>query len=77
MQPIASVVQKAYDKQLVVVNSLTILYLLVSIFTNLPSNYLLDRMGCRNGIIAGLFLSLVGMWVKCLINVNFWFAILG
>lgn len=44
---------------------------------NFPSNYAIDTLGPRFGIITGVVLTLIGMWVKCLINAEFYMIIVG
>ncbi|CDW72822.1 major facilitator superfamily protein [Stylonychia lemnae] len=44
---------------------------------NFPSVYALDKWGSRYGVLIGIFLTTVGLWLRCLINYNFIWAIIG
>ncbi len=44
---------------------------------NFPAVYALDKLGLRSGILIGITLNVVGMWIRCLINVHFTFAVVG
>ena len=42
-----------------------------------PTNYVLDKGGLRLGILLGVTLTFIGMWIKCLINKGFYFVLIG
>ena len=42
-----------------------------------PTNYVLDKGGLKLGVLLGLILTCVGMWVKCLINKAFYWVLIG
>ena len=51
MQPIANAVQKAYDLDTTAVNTISLTYMAVFVIMNFPSNYALDTLGIRIGVI--------------------------
>ena len=59
------------------VQYLTLCYLLMFVVANFPSVYVLDKFGLRNGVIVGILLTAVGLWIRCLINYNFVWCIIG
>ena len=42
-----------------------------------PGNYILDKFGLKIGILLNGFFMILGIWIRCLVNYNFWFVILG
>ena len=42
-----------------------------------PSNIVLDKGGLRVGVLVGVFLTAIGMWIKCLINVSPFYVLVG
>jgi len=77
MQPIAPAVKNAYDLDNNTVNTISLVYMGFYVFVNFPSNYVLDTYGIRVGVLIGIVLTAIGMWVKCLINYGFYIAIIG
>ena len=51
--------------------------MIVFVLVNYPSNFIIDKSGLRIAVIIGMTLTACGMVVKCLVNVNFAFVILG
>lgn len=62
---------------LLTINYLSMSYRLLFIPVNFPSTYILDRYGLRCDVTIGFLLSTIGLWLRCLINYNFWFVIAG
>ena len=77
MQSIATTVQDAYDVSSSVFNLISLVYLIVYLPINFPSNYVIDSYGPRVGVSIGVALTLVGLWVKCFINSQFYLVIIG
>lgn len=50
LQPVADAVKIAYDKDITTVNTISLVYMGVYLFVNFPSNYALDKWGCRWGV---------------------------
>jgi len=44
---------------------------------NFPSTFVLDRYGLRVGVIVGMILLVIGLWIRVLINYSFWYVIAG
>eukprot|EP00347_Sterkiella_histriomuscorum_P005469 403356498 len=44
---------------------------------NFPSVYALDKLGLRWGVLIGIALTALGLWVRCLINHSFAWVIVG
>ena len=42
-----------------------------------PSNVVLDKGGLRVGVLLGVFLTSIGMWIKCLINISPYYVLAG
>ena len=49
----------------------------IFVITVFPSNIVLDKGGLRVGVLLGVFLTSVGMWMKCLINVSPIYVLVG
>ena len=49
----------------------------IFIIFNFPANYVLDKGGLKVGVLLGILLTVTGMWMKCLINHNFYFVLAG
>ena len=60
-----------------VINYMSLIYLVVYPFMNFPSVFALDKLGLRKGITIGILLTTLGIWIRCLINYNFIFMIVG
>ena len=44
---------------------------------NFPSVYVVDRWGLRIGTVVGISLTTFGLWLRCLVNFNFYTLLLG
>ena len=44
---------------------------------NFPSVTVLDRYGLRAGVTLGMGLTVVGIWLRCLMNVDMTYAVVG
>jgi fucose permease len=44
---------------------------------NFPCVYVIETYGLRWGVIAGIVSTAVGLWIRCLINVNFYTVLVG
>ena len=51
--------------------------MLIYVFVNFPSNWVLDVKGVRNGIMIGAILTSIGAAIRCLVFANFYLVILG
>ena len=46
-------------------------------FMTFPANSILDKFGIRRGVVYGVFLATLGVWLRVLINWHFYFVFLG
>jgi fucose permease len=51
--------------------------MIVFIFVNFPSNWILDSKGIRKGVIIGAVLTALGAAIRCLVNLSFAYVIIG
>ena len=49
----------------------------VFVIFNFPANVALDKRSLRFGVILGVMLTMLGMWLKVLINRSFIWVIVG
>ena len=47
------------------------------ILANIPSVYIVERYGLRVSTIIGISLSTLGLWIRCLINFNYYTCLAG
>ena len=59
------------------ISSIGFIYMAIFIVVNFPSNYVLDVGGLRVGVLVGVFLTALGMWIKVLINSSFNWVLVG
>lgn len=77
LQPVASDISEYYQVSGSIVNTMSLIYQGFFIIFTFPSNYVIDEMGCRKGILFGCLLTTIGMIVKVFINYNFWICVVG
>lgn len=77
LQPVAGVLQNAYGISNEIIAAISLIYMAIFIIFVFPTNYVLDRGGLKIGILLGIFLTVAGMWTKCLINKGFYFVLIG
>ena len=75
--PIAEVLQNAYGVTNTEISAISLIYMAIFVLTVFPSNIVLDKGGLRIGVLLGVLLTSVGMWVKCLVNVNVYYVLVG
>jgi len=75
--PIAGVLQNAYGVTNTEISAISLVYMAIFVLTVFPSNIVLDKGGLRVGVLLGVFLTSVGMWMKCLINVSPVYVLIG
>ena len=44
---------------------------------NFPSVFALDKWGLKYGVLIGIVLTNIGLWLRCLINYSFMWVIIG
>jgi len=77
MQPIAGAIQNGYDVSTTEIAFIGIIFMGVFVVFYYPANLALDKIGLRFGVLVGVTLTMIGMWVKCCINFSFNFVLLG
>lgn len=75
--PIGPYVQDLYEITPSKVTLPPLVFMLVSPPTMLPVNYISDRYGIRIGTMIGGFMIILGTGIKCLINTNYNYTIIG
>ena len=58
-------------------NFIPLASLILFIPSSFPAIIMLDTKGLRVGVCFGMTMTVVGFWLKCLINESFYFAMLG
>ena len=75
--PIFSLLEEAYGVRLIAINYLSSSYMIMFAVSNFPSVYVLDKYGLRIGVCLGIILTSLGMWLRCLIDLNFNTVLVG
>lgn len=75
--PIAVPIGRAYGQSDAVVSIIPMCYMIIYVFINFPSNWVLDVKGIKKGIVVGAVFTAVGAGFRCLITTHFGFVILG
>lgn len=68
---------KNYGVSLYIINSNFWSSMVVFIVLNFPTIYIIDNWGLRAGISLGAFFTCLGLWIRCLVNENFYYAVIG
>ena len=74
VSPISVPVGKAFGQSDAVVSIIPMCYLLLRY---LPSNWVIEVRGIRNGIVVGALVTSLGAAIRCLITYNLFFVIVG
>ena len=77
VSPIAVPIGNAYGQSDAVVSIIPMSYMIVYLFINFPSNWVLDVKGIRKGIVVGAIFTVVGAGFRCFVTTHFAFVILG
>lgn len=77
LSPISTKVAKSYDVSDSLVTLVPMLYMIVYVFANFPSNWILDTKGIRKGVIIGAVLTALGSGIRCMLNLSFTFVVVG
>ena len=59
------------------VNCMSYSFMVLFLPMNFPCVYVLEKFGLRWGIIGGIASTCLGLWVRTLLNVNFYFLLIG
>ena len=77
VSPISVPVGRAYGQSDAVVSIIPMCYMIVYVFVNFPSNWVLDVKGIKKGMVFGAVLTSLGAAVRCLVSTDFSFVIVG
>lgn len=75
--PIAGVLQNAYGVTNTEISAVSLVYMAIFVIAVFPANILLDKGGLKIGVLVGVVLTGIGMWIKCLINYSPIYVLLG
>lgn len=70
-------IENAYGYGATAISALGITYMIVFLFVNYPSSYIIDKGGLRLAVCLGMGFTTLGMIVKCFVNKSFAFVIIG
>jgi hypothetical protein len=59
------------------INYMSQIYMIMFLPINFLSVTALDKWGLRYGIIIGIVLTVLGLWLRCLINYSFSTVVIG
>ncbi len=74
---IAPELVKIYGKEPIIVNLPALVFLFVTPFVTFIGNFWIDKYGMGSALRIGVSLTLVGGWIRLLVNNAFEFVILG
>mmetsp|Transcript_22949 Transcript_22949/g.28481 ORF Transcript_22949/g.28481 Transcript_22949/m.28481 type:complete len:127 (+) Transcript_22949:114-494(+) len=77
MAPVYSLVEDLYNVGPLMVNMMSYSFMVLFLPMNFPCVYITDRYGLRWGVIGGIASTAIGLWIRCLLNVHFSFALIG
>ena len=77
MSPIFKLIEDMYGVTTLVVNLMSDSFFIFFLFLNFPAVNFIDKYGLRWGTIFNMFFTTLGCWLRCLINVNFNFCMIG
>ena len=60
-----------------VINYLSQSFMIAYVPMNQPAVIALDRKGLKFGVVIGIVMTTVGLWMKCLVNQSFVWVIIG
>lgn len=59
------------------INYLSQSFMLFYFPMNQPSVIALDRKGLRFGLCIGIVMTTIGLWMKAMVNISFWWVVTG
>jgi len=75
--PIFNLLEGVYGVSVTVVNYMSVSFFIAFLPVNFPSVIALDKYGLYAGLTTGIVLTAIGLWFRCLINVDFTYAVIG
>ncbi|CAM5999484.1 unnamed protein product [Sphagnum balticum] len=77
ISPISTKISKCYNVSDGLVTLVPMLYMIMYLFVNFPSNWILDTKGIRKGVIIGAVMTALGAGIRCMVNLSFTFVVVG
>lgn len=74
---IFDLVEFIYGVDDAIINYMFLSFFIAFIPVNFPSVHALDKYGLRVGLLIGIIMTTVGLWMRCLIHYNFTWVIIG
>ena len=59
------------------IDLLNIIFLILYVPVNFVAVFIIEKYGLRTAMITGTLIQLTGFWLRCLLNYNFWYLIIG
>ncbi|CDW84415.1 major facilitator superfamily protein [Stylonychia lemnae] len=66
-----------YKVSIFIINYMSQIYMVAYLPMNFPSVFALDKLGLRYGVLIGITLTTLGLWLRVLINESFAWVIVG
>lgn len=60
-----------------VINYLSQSFMIAYLPMNQPAVIALDKYGLKYGMVIGMLLTTIGLWMKCLVNESFVWVVIG
>ena len=75
--PITSDLESLYGYSYLTISLSSLIYMFTFIPMNFPGDYIMDHLGLRIGMCIGVLLTIIGAWIRILVNENFLYVLLG
>ena len=66
-----------YGVGILEINLTSAVLVLSQVIFAMPGNYIIDKYGLRTAVVINGLFMIIGAWIRCFINYNFWFVVLG
>ena len=60
-----------------IVNLMSYSFMALYLPMNFPCVYVVEKYGLRWGVVSGIIITTIGLWIRVLINESFYFALVG
>lgn len=78
LYPLQSKLQDSYNVSFAIVNFCTVVIQNVSYIPGtFLSSYIFDEIGIKTGVVIGGIFTLLGLWIRCLSRISFYYIFLG
>jgi len=75
--PIAIPIASAYHQSDSTVALIPASFMILYIFVNFPSSWIIDLRGIRQGMLLGIIATTVGAGIRTLVNIDFTYMVIG